>query len=65
MLEKFLAFWCRTMHDSVMWPVQGKYICSQCLRQYSVGWETRTTVTIPVRAPRPIPAPSASMDICA
>jgi len=22
-----------------MWPIHGKYICPQCLREYPVAWE--------------------------
>ena len=59
MIEKLLAAWCRHMHQGAMWPMHGKYICGQCLRQHPVLWE--------VGAPREIApaAASASMDVCA
>jgi hypothetical protein len=31
--------WCRMMHRNAMWPMHGKYICQQCLREYPVAWE--------------------------
>jgi hypothetical protein len=31
--------WCKKMHESPMWPIHGKYICPQCLREYPVAWE--------------------------
>jgi hypothetical protein len=66
MIEKFLAVWCRHMHRGAMWPMHGKYTCSQCLRQHPVGWEVLPLMTAPVRAAaRPVPAASASMDVCA
>ena len=65
MIEKFLAAWCRNMHDSLMWPMHGKYTCAKCLREHPVPWETRKPVVVmPARAAaRPV-AP-ASMDVCA
>jgi hypothetical protein len=32
-------FWCKTMHQQAMWPIHGKYICPQCLREYPLNWE--------------------------
>jgi len=29
---------CRFFHGSVSRPVQGKYQCWKCLRQYKIGW---------------------------
>lgn len=65
MIERFLVAWCRQMHNRPMWPVQGKYICSQCLRQHPVPWEARTPVVMPTRATQPVASSSASMDVCA
>jgi hypothetical protein len=31
--------WCKKMHSQPMWPIHGKYICPQCLREYRVAWE--------------------------
>jgi hypothetical protein len=31
--------WCHTMHRSPMWPVNGKYRCPDCMREFSVPWE--------------------------
>ena len=28
------AFWCSLAHESVMWPVHGRYECRACGRQY-------------------------------
>ncbi len=27
------------MHRRAMWPMHGKYICQQCLREYPLNWE--------------------------
>ena len=27
------------MHNRAMWPIHGKYICPQCLREHRVNWE--------------------------
>ena len=29
-----------------MWPIHGKYICPQCLREYPVAWEGSPRVPI-------------------
>ncbi len=26
------------MHSKAMWPIHGKYICPDCLREYPVAW---------------------------
>ncbi len=31
--------WCRAMHESPMWPINGQYTCPKCLRHYAVPWE--------------------------
>jgi hypothetical protein len=66
MIEKFLAAWCRNMHSGAMWPMHGRYICRQCLRQHPVAWEDARATALP--APRPsraVSAAPASMDVCA
>ena len=40
LMFKWLAdLWCVQVHRRAMWPVNGKYICSRCLREYPVLWE--------------------------
>ena len=39
MLDKISEFWCRSMHTKAMWPIHGKYVCSQCLREHRLEWE--------------------------
>ncbi len=43
MWNRIAELWCRTMHKSAMWPMHGKYICQQCLREYPVAWEGPVT----------------------
>jgi hypothetical protein len=31
--------WCGVMHDEIMWPVNGRYRCRTCRREYTVSWE--------------------------
>ena len=40
MWERISEAWCRTMHDHAMWPIHGKYVCNECLREYPVPWES-------------------------
>jgi len=39
MRNRISELWCKRMHSQPMWPIHGKYICSQCLREYPVAWE--------------------------
>ena len=39
MLNWISQVWCRKVHTKAMWPMHGKYICPQCLREYRVAWE--------------------------
>ena len=39
MINRIAAAWCKKMHNGAMWPIHGKYICSQCLREHLVTWE--------------------------
>jgi hypothetical protein len=27
------------MHRNAMWPIHGKYICPECLREHAVRWD--------------------------
>jgi hypothetical protein len=64
MWERFLAAWCRKMHNEAMWPMHGKYVCRRCLREHQLGWEDVQELSAqPVRAGHT--AASASMDACA
>ncbi len=38
LLDKAGASWCELMHDDIMWPVEGRYRCKTCLREYKVSW---------------------------
>jgi hypothetical protein len=43
--------WCETMHERVMWPIHGRYLCSTCLREYPVAFhdaETQSHKTTPL-----------------
>jgi hypothetical protein len=39
MLNWISELWCKRMHSGAMWPIHGKYICPDCLREYPVVWE--------------------------
>lgn len=47
MLKWFGEFWCKQIHARLMWPVNGRYVCSICLRE--LHWERRYR---PLRAAR-------------
>ena len=38
------------MHTSVTWPINGKYTCLQCLREYTVRWDAQHPGTQPAPA---------------
>lgn len=35
---RIAAFRCRLAHGKVSWPVNGKYVCWTCLREFPVDW---------------------------
>jgi hypothetical protein len=37
-IKVFGSFWCRLMHDALMWPFRGHYRCRICNRSYTVPW---------------------------
>ena len=45
MWNRIQEVWCNTMHPRAMWPIHGKYICPQCLRQHPVSWEGLPSAT--------------------
>jgi len=57
-VEALALFWCRATHRRPMWPVNGMYRCSKCLRTHRVPWdiplaeEKRVVEMTPVRRPR-------------
>ncbi len=58
LLNKIGETWCRVMHPDPMWPVNGKYRCRKCLREFPVAWEQDLRLPRPVViAAQPVPAP--------
>lgn len=61
-LRRLAEFWCKTVHPSPMWPINGHYRCRTCLREYPVAWELdskrtdapQTHARLPF-APAPLP----------
>ena len=49
LFERLSIWWCRTMHDSPMWPLRGHYRCRACGRSFPVQWAGE-----PAAAPVPI-----------
>lgn len=39
MFEWIGRLWCKKAHTRRMWPIHGRYICAQCLRQHPVAWD--------------------------
>ena len=42
--------WCKTMHTRAMWPIHGRYICPDCLREFPVAWEGQEEVVAATKA---------------
>ncbi len=38
MWDKISTAWCKTMHKRSMWPIHGRYVCSECFREHPVMW---------------------------
>jgi hypothetical protein len=36
--RKLGSLWCTLMHESLSWPIHGKYQCRSCGRRYPVQW---------------------------
>ncbi len=51
LLEKLGILWCRSLHNSPMWPIHGHYTCRVCHRQYQVPWDSRQPVNTVELAP--------------
>jgi len=37
-IEEINGWWCRTTHESIFWPIHGRYRCVTCGRGYPVPW---------------------------
>ena len=48
------------MHSKTMWPMHGKYICPDCLREYPVLWEENSTPAPAKRARNEAFVPTAA-----
>jgi hypothetical protein len=53
MIDRISELWCRNMHSKAMWPIHGRYICSECYREYRVEWQDPIKATEPASVPAP------------
>jgi len=37
--SRFAELWCSVMHAGAMWPIHGRYQCSQCHRVFAAPWQ--------------------------
>ena len=44
LMARLGELWCIYVHKSAMWPMNGKYRCAICLREYAVPFEVRQEV---------------------
>ena len=62
MFDRILDALCKMMHKQAMWPIHGRYLCTRCLREHRVEWESTAwrgeAADQPVRE-RPVSIPSA------
>jgi|GEM_PF-2344117 len=42
--DKMGRTWCGLMHDRITWPVNGRYRCRSCWREYAVAWEDPSAI---------------------
>src|SRR5262245_37589143 len=42
MMNRSAKLWCKAMHPRPMWPIHGRYICPQCMREFGVPWESQS-----------------------
>jgi len=38
LMKRLKQLWCEAVHDSVMWPIDGHYVCRVCGCRYEVSW---------------------------
>ena len=51
-LNRLGELWCRWMHTKSSWPMNGRYQCLVCGRQYVIPWANYSGFRAwPVRAP--------------
>jgi hypothetical protein len=62
MFTWMMRLWCRRVHRRAMWPIHGKYICSRCLREYPVNWESPRPAALYAEAVPVAPALNGSAD---
>ena len=48
MIDWIAKTWCMTMHRRAMWPIHGRYVCPQCLRETRLNWGDAEPSTQPV-----------------
>jgi len=36
---KMAQGWCRLMHNSPMWPINGRYQCRRCFQYHPIAWD--------------------------
>jgi len=63
MLTWIVNTWCKRVHRRAMWPIHGKYICSKCLREYPVSWETRRLGVLNTHTPASYPVPPLALPL--
>ena len=56
LFDKMGTLWCRTMHNSIMWPMHGRYQCRTCLRYHVIPWEGKVNPQ-PETSPQTSPVP--------
>ena len=50
MIERLARLWCRHAHRKITTPVNGKYVCLRCLREYP-AWVKPELVRIEFKEP--------------
>jgi hypothetical protein len=58
MWDRITRAWCQAMHEHTTWPMHGRYMCTDCLREYPVAWDA------PLHAPSKYATASVSIDVC-
>jgi len=61
MFESVMRWWCRAAHRDVFHPVNGKYICGECLREWPVPWAEPARGQYPALTPQS--RPNANSDV--
>jgi hypothetical protein len=53
MWNRLRRVWCEFSHRRISWPINGRYVCHQCGREFPVLWEGAVFESSRLEQPEP------------